>query len=307
MNNFFDELEKLGVSVDEEQKNRISNKMNSIMNYTPKIGVFGKTGVGKSSLCNALFGQEICEISDVSACTRNPKEILLDMGKGKNISLLDVPGVGESGDRDTEYSQLYAKLLPELDLIMWLLKGDDRAFSSDEIFYKKLVKPYMEAGKPFLIVLNQVDKVEPYREWDEEKRKPGMKQKNNIDLKIEDVSRFFGYPKSKIIAISANERYNLDTLVDEIVEVLPKEKKLIVLNKIEEEFVSKDSANKAINGFWEFIDEVLTNVIPAYGKIKNTAKVIDGLIKATGIKTVLEKGSDMLKSGGESIKSLFRR
>ncbi len=306
MDNFFDELEKLGVPVNEEQKSRILNKMNSIMNYTPKIGVFGKTGMGKSSLCNALFGQDICEISDVSACTRNTKEILLDMGKGKNISLLDVPGVGESEERNVEYSQLYAKLLPELDLVMWLLRGDDRAFSTDEVFYKKLVKPYIEAGKPFLIVLNQVDKIEPFRDWDVAKRKPGIEQKNNIDLKIDDVSRFFGYPKSKIIPISAKERYNLDTLVDEIVEVLPKEKKLIVLNKIEETFVSKESANKAINGFWESIDEILSNIIPAYSRIKSTVKVIDKLIEVTGVKKAVEKGSDILKSGWESFKSLWR-
>ena len=187
---------------------------------------------------------------------------------------------------------------------MWLLRGDDRAFSTDEVFYKKLVKPYIDAGKPFLIVLNQVDKVEPFREWDVARRKPSIEQKNNIDLKINDVSRFFGYPKSKIIPISANERYNLDTLVDEIVEVLPKEKKLIVLNKIEETFVSKESANKAINGFWESIDEILSNIIPAYSKIKSTVKVIDKLIEVTGVKKVLEKGSDILKSGWEGVKSL---
>ena len=41
MKNLFEELEKLGVPVNEEQKNRITKKMDSIMNYTPKIGIFG--------------------------------------------------------------------------------------------------------------------------------------------------------------------------------------------------------------------------------------------------------------------------
>jgi predicted GTPase len=36
----------------------ITTKINQIRNYTPKIAVFGNSGVGKSSLCNALFGKE---------------------------------------------------------------------------------------------------------------------------------------------------------------------------------------------------------------------------------------------------------
>ena len=39
-----------------------------VRTYVPKIGVFGVTGVGKSSLCNALFGSDVAVISDVVAC-----------------------------------------------------------------------------------------------------------------------------------------------------------------------------------------------------------------------------------------------
>ena len=44
----------------------------------------------------------------------------------------------------------------------------------------------MSKGKPFFFVLNQIDKVEPFREWDISKHEPGPKQMDNIRLKINE-------------------------------------------------------------------------------------------------------------------------
>ncbi|NER28868.1 MAG: hypothetical protein F6J89_14830 [Symploca sp. SIO1C4] len=237
----FTTLERHGLKIAPEYKTKIEERLNQVRNYEPKVGVFGKTGVGKSSLCNALFGQDICEISDIKACTRKPQEIILSIG-GKGLKLLDVPGVGESRERDEEYEELYESLLPELDLIFWVFKGDDRAGSSDERFYKRLIRPYVDAGKPFLAVINQVDKIEPFREWNEEERRPGAKQSANIDEKRNQIAGFFDLPLNKVVTISASEKYNLVELVDSIIHALPNEQKFIMLEKIkkaEEENASK--------------------------------------------------------------------
>ena len=228
----FEKLEQIfGAPCPPELKEKLAGKLNEMSNYTPKVGVFGKTGVGKSSLCNALFGQDICEISDIKACTREPKEVLLSLGTG-GLKLIDVPGVGESSERDKEYHDLYQKLLPELDLMFWVFKGDDRAASSDEAFFKNIIRPYITAGKPFLAVINQADKIEPFREWNEKERKPGAKQATNIEAKRAHIAGLFHIPMNKVLAISANERYGLMELVDSIVHELPNEQKLVVLEKI---------------------------------------------------------------------------
>jgi predicted GTPase len=228
----FEKLEKtFGTPCPPELKKKLAEKLYEIRSYTPKVGVFGKTGVGKSSLCNALFGQDICEISDIKACTREPKEVLLSLGTG-GLKLIDVPGVGESSERDKEYHELYQNLLPELDLMFWVFKGDDRAASSDETFFKNIIRPYINAGKPFLAVINQADKIEPFREWNEKERKPGAKQATNIEAKRAHIAGLFHIPMNKVLAISANERYGLMELVDSIVHELPNEQKLVVLEKI---------------------------------------------------------------------------
>ncbi|EMZ59790.1 yeeP domain protein, partial [Escherichia coli 174900] len=50
--------------------------------------------------------------------------------------ITDLPGVGESRDRDAEYEALYRDILLELDLVLWLIKADDRALSVDEYFWR---------------------------------------------------------------------------------------------------------------------------------------------------------------------------
>ena len=173
-NDYFDDLSKLGINLSEEQKQNVIKDIKAKLNRPTTVGFFGKTGVGKSSLCNAMFGRDICEISNVGACTREPQKVVLELGQN-NLTLLDVPGVGESAERDEEYAKLYNKLIPELDLVVWILKGDDRAFASDLLFYNKMLKQYFNEGKPFLFVLNQVDKIDPIRDWKEQEHKPGAK------------------------------------------------------------------------------------------------------------------------------------
>ncbi len=269
---FFDKLQKEGINVSPEQREQINNRISKIINYEPRVGVFGKTGVGKSSLCNALFGTDICPISDVEACTRDTQEVLLKMGTN-GIKLIDVPGVGESTMRDEEYGKLYSKLLPELDLVLWLIKSDDRALASDENFYKNVVKPHIDEGKPFFFVLNQVDKIEPFREWDEDKHEPGPRQFQNIHRKVDDVAKFFDIAPSKVIPVSANEKYNLTKLVDEFVRALPAEKKITVFRAVNEEFQSKATGEHVKKSFLEVVGEVVCTTIETAGEV--VCKVID--------------------------------
>ncbi|HBJ1649203.1 GTPase family protein [Clostridium botulinum] len=281
-NNFFEQLEKNGIKVTTEQRQQIHSRLKNVLTYEPQIGIFGKTGVGKSSLCNALFGQDICSISDVEACTRDAQEVLLNLG-GSGIKLIDVPGVGESSARDEEYAALYTKLLPELDLVLWLIKSDDRALASDENFYKNIVKPHINEGKPFFFVLNQVDKIEPFREWNEDKHEPGPKQFQNIHRKIDDVAGFFDIAPSKIIPVSANDKYNLTKLVDEFVRALPAEKKITVFKAVDKEFQSKATGEHVKKSFLDVVENVVTTTIDTIGNVVcTTVETVGSVIESAG-------------------------
>jgi len=254
----FEVLEQHGSELTGEQKRLIEAKISDMLRYKAKIGVLGKTGAGKSSLCNALFGQEICPVSDVAACTRATQDVLLEIGRNQGITLVDVPGVGESGERDKEYEALYRKLLPQLDAVLWVLKADDRAYSVDISFYQALVKPYLDAGIPFIVVLNQADKIEPFREWQVEERRPSVKQALNIDAKVASVAASFGLKQSSIIPVSAEEKYGLSRLVDELIFSLPDEKKTAVFDKVPEENRSEAAKQEVKSSFRRTIENVVS-------------------------------------------------
>lgn len=61
---------------------RILQQINQLTHYEPAIGILGKTGAGKSSLCNALFASEVSPVSDVVACTRAPCAFTFRLANG---------------------------------------------------------------------------------------------------------------------------------------------------------------------------------------------------------------------------------
>jgi small GTP-binding protein len=278
-------LENNNESPEEIKKKKILREIKAeisrIRNYSPKVAIFGDTGVGKSSLCNALFGKDIAEISDVEACTRSPQEILLS-GDGHGITLIDVPGIGEDPKRHAEYCKLYKTLLPSLDLVIWAIKSDDRKYLTSIEVYEEILKPNLEKC-PVIFVVTQADKIEPHRKWNLKDNKPGEEQVANLNIKINDISARFDVSTNKVVAVSANDSWNLVELVNKIVEILPNDKKYSFTREAKEENVSEEAAKTAEIGIfeaikekagdvWEFVKHEIADIV--LEKVKEYAPVI---------------------------------
>lgn len=134
---------------------RIISRLQQAIHYEPVIGIMGKSGAGKSSLCNALFQQPVCLTSDLLGCTREPQRIVLTVGE-RSMTLVDLPGVGETPEYDAEYSALYQKLLTELDLIIWVLRADDRARAVDIVTHRSLLAYGADASRFLFVISRQI-------------------------------------------------------------------------------------------------------------------------------------------------------
>lgn len=195
---------------------QILKHIHKLANHEPVIGIMGKTGAGKSSLCNELFQGEVSPVSDVNACTRDVLRFRLRSGD-RSLVIVDLPGVGESGQRDHEYIALYHRILPEMDLILWVIKADDRALSVDELFWHRVMKNHRQQ---VLFVINQADKMEPSHEWDAATGTPSEHQRANLRAKQAAVTAIFK-PHHPVCVVSAPSGWGIEEMVETMMCSLP--------------------------------------------------------------------------------------
>ncbi|HCT2124093.1 TPA: GTPase family protein [Citrobacter koseri] len=231
---------------------RILQQINQLTRYEPVIGIMGKTGVGKSSLCNALFVGEVSPVSDITACTHEPLRLRLQVGE-RYMTLVDLPGVGESGARDTEYAALYREQLPRLDLVLWLIKADDRALAVDEHFYHQVIG---EAYRhKMLFVISQSDKVEP----SSSNGQLSTEQKQNISRKICLLHELFR-PVHPVCAISVRLQWGLRVMAERMIKYLPREASSPVVSQLQHPFRTTVIREQVRNDFGETVGAVLDTV-----------------------------------------------
>ena len=231
---------------------RILQQINQLTHYEPVVGIMGKTGTGKSSLCNTLFAGDISPVSDVAACTRKPLQFRLQVGK-RFMTIMDLPGVGESELRDAEYAALYREQLPRLDLVLWLIKADDRALAVDEHFYREVIG---EAYRhKVLFVISQSDKVEPTSGGE----KLSTEQKQNISRKICLLHELF-QPVNPVCAVSVRLQWGLRVMAERMIRCLPREASSPVAVQLSAPLRTDAVNKKARDDFGETVGSVLDTV-----------------------------------------------
>lgn len=274
-----------------EVRDEVKNRLQGVINYTPRVGIMGKSGAGKSSLINGLVGKNVCETGGVGGCTRDKKDIAVQMGS-REIIFTDFPGVAENSERDKEYSKMYEENLNELDIILWVIKVDDRANSNDEAFYEWLTQHYKK--EQILFVLSQSDKAEPTREFNYKAYEPSNNQLVKIQQNQMRLSSDFNVPIDSVIPVACEyyngkfERYNFDILVNRIIQQIPNEAKSSMLSTMDKSNRSKEAKDEAKESFANLIAVALD-------------AAIDYLPIPTPMKTVARAARDFAVSGAKKV------
>jgi len=129
----------------------LDRQLGALADRRLRVAVFGRVGVGKSSLLNALLGAPHFATDVAHGCTRLQQRVAWPVavpGLG-GVELVDTPGIDEIAARARQ--RLAARVALGADLLLFVLDGD---LSSPEL---EALEPMLQAGKPILLVLNRID------------------------------------------------------------------------------------------------------------------------------------------------------
>ncbi|WP_338808343.1 GTPase family protein [Serratia marcescens] len=238
----------------------ILHHLSRAISYEPCIGLMGKTGAGKSSLCNTLFTSPPANVDAVKGCTRRAQQYKASDGLHA-LNIIDFPGIGETPMLDKMYARLYQHWLNKLDLIVWVLKADDRAWNDDIRCYQQLV---FQGADPahFLFVLSQADKIEPCREWDTATHQPSLRQQQNLQEKVTQVNTLFS-PIHPVLAVSASEGFNISQWVETLITILPDKASSAVTRQLEPEYRTEKVTTTAQEGFARVVGDIFDESVEA--------------------------------------------
>ncbi|EOD4811153.1 MULTISPECIES: GTPase family protein [Serratia] len=256
----YEPLSSLLQTLPREISQRVFHRLDEVIAYEPTIGLMGKTGAGKSSLCNTLFTSPPANVDAVKGCTRRAQQYKASDGLHA-LNIIDFPGIGETPMLDKMYARLYQHWLNKLDLIVWVLKADDRAWNDDIRCYQQLV---FQGADPahFLFVLSQADKIEPCREWNTATHQPSLRQRQNLQEKVTQVNTVFS-PIHPVLAVSASEGFNISQWVETLITVLPDKASSAVTRQLEPEYLTEKVTTTAQEGFARVVGDIFDESVEA--------------------------------------------
>lgn len=132
---------------------------NHVFNRAPQserlhIALFGRRNVGKSSLINALTGQQIAIVSDVAGTTTDPVSKSMEILPLGPCVLIDTAGFDDSGEVGDLRTQRTREVIKQADMALLVTDGDSL---EQETAWARVLK---QADVPYLAVLNKVDQLE---------------------------------------------------------------------------------------------------------------------------------------------------
>ncbi len=193
-------------------------------NILKTVVLIGKTGSGKTSTANLLFGLN-WKIDNAVACTKTLQSAthLLEHPYSRvrtNVRLIDTPGVGEDEKKDEDYLILYKKALAEATHLFWLVQADTRALRNDQIVLERL-SPFLGESVCFTIVLNQIDRI-GLGDWDFSLNMPSEHQKLQIKEKAawvkKRLAKIIPHIPVSIVSLSAVHQFGKHALIQHILE-----------------------------------------------------------------------------------------
>ncbi len=131
----------------------------------PRFVLVGRTGVGKSSLVNAMSGRYLAEVSDIDIGTKEAGRYAYEADGHTFFEVIDTRGIGESETFDTQAEETLKEVIRsfEPDAVLFLQKATERGHIDKDIEVTKKILKKAADGLPLIAIITQVDELNPSR------------------------------------------------------------------------------------------------------------------------------------------------
>ena len=162
------------------------------------VNIIGNPNVGKSTLMNVLMGEKISIITHKAQTTRHRILGILNE-EDYQIVFSDTPGIIKPAYKLQESMMNFVhSAFKDADVLIYLVEIGERELK-DKVFFEKIKNTEI----PLLLLINKIDLAE---------QKEVEKQINHWKERV---------PNAEILPISALNKFNIDKILERIIELLP--------------------------------------------------------------------------------------
>lgn len=186
------------------------------LNETPRaerlhIGIYGRRNNGKSSLINAITGQNISLVSDFAGTTTDPVYKSMELHGIGPVVFIDTAGFDDEGELGQMRVERTLDAVNKTDIAIVVL-SDENILTKEEKMFKGLdieiekewISNLKKAKVPYLVVINKIDKI----------------SNENLQSSVEKISDEL---KIKPILTSAVDKKGVELIREELIRLLPEE------------------------------------------------------------------------------------
>lgn len=171
-----------------------------------KFSLIGRPNVGKSSLINAILGEERVIVSDIEGTTRDAIDTHFTSENGQEFTMIDTAGMRKKGkvyESTEKYSVMRAmRAIERSDVVLMVLNAEEGIREQD----KRIAGYAHEAGRGIILVVNK---------WDLLKKETNTMR--DFEAEIRDEFQYLDYAPIIFVSATTKQRLNqLPALIEEV-------------------------------------------------------------------------------------------
>ncbi|MBO5463096.1 MAG: [FeFe] hydrogenase H-cluster maturation GTPase HydF [Clostridia bacterium] len=183
------------------------------------IGFFGLRNAGKSSVVNAVTGQELAVVSDVKGTTTDPVKKAMELLPLGPVVIIDTPGIDDEGALGEKRVEKTYEILSKTDvavIVVDALRGKQKEDN-------ELIESFEKRGLPYVVVFNKSDLIESVSATSENEIYVSAQKGTNINELKEKIGNLAkNKSKPKYIVSDLLSQGDLVVLVIPVDESAPK-------------------------------------------------------------------------------------